>query len=326
MEQQVSEVAKTNPAGILEAAEPVAHAGRPKRRATIPIVLTLTGVIAGILGVAYYRHYVAPFSRAVITVDDRRIEMRYFLKRARLTGFEPLKMLEILAKEELIRRGAPPLVGGVAPEEVEGEVKKIAAGEGRKITGREAEEWYRQQLGETGLSDAEYREILATHLLAARLHAYLAQRVPTVGKQVRLEVLAADTVERAEKLKARWTGGEKFSILCRDAAQFSGTGKGGGDLGWISLDAGITGFEGIALRLDAGEVSDPVRLRREGPVFLVRVSERAEARALDEESLQALRARAVEDWLSRELARHDVKYNFNSEIHSWVKTQLAQKK
>ena len=299
-------------------------AGRPRRWPKIVIVSTVIGIILSVVAVFYYQQYLSPFRRVLITVDGKTIEMGYFLKRAREANLDPLKMLEVLVKEQLIKQEAPRYVGPVTPEEIGHELKKIAGGQSKKITKSEAAEWYRQRLNESKLSDAEYRETVKTHILAGRMQEYLAQRVPTVGEQVRLHVIQADTYQEAEKLRARWKAGKKFADLAREASKHFESKKQGGDLGWVALQANTTGFEPLAARLTPGEVSAPVRLKREGPFYLVLVSEKTEARKFDKKSLEVLQARALRDWLDQEMAKHNVKYNFNSEINAWIKWQLSK--
>jgi hypothetical protein len=297
---------------------------RTRKWLRITLFATGIGIILAVVGVFYYQQYVAPFRRAIITVDNRTVDMGYFLKRAREANLDSMKMLEVLVKEQLIKLEAPRYVGQVTPEEIGRELKRAARGPNKEITEREADEWYRQRLNESKLSDEEYREIVKVHILAGRMQAYLAQRVPTVGEQVHLHIIQADTYEEAEKLRARWKAGEKFTDLSRKASTHLESKERGGDLGWVALQANVTGLEPVAARLKVGEVSEPVRLKPEGPFCLVLVSEKAEAREFDQKSLEALKARALADWLDQEMAKHHVKFNFNSEINAWIKWQLSK--
>jgi parvulin-like peptidyl-prolyl isomerase len=325
MAQSIKEKKRARRSGekTLEATAP--DTDRPRIWLRIAITATVIVIILSVVGVFYYQQYVAPFRRAIITVDDRTIDMGYFLKRAREANLDPIKMLEVLVKEQLIALEAPRYVGQVTKEEMGHELKRIAGGQRKNITDSEADEWYRQRLNESGLLDAEYREIVKIHILAGRLQEYLAQRVPTVGEQVHLHVIQADTYREAAKLRARWEAGENFADLCREAFTHLKSKKQGGDLGWVALQANRTGFEPVAVNLAIGEVSEPVRFKPEGPFYLVMVSEKAEVREFDERSLEALKARALQDWLDREMEKHNIKYNFNSEIHAWLKWQLSKK-
>ena len=299
--------------------------GLQRKWSGIVILSTVIVAILIVVGIFYHRQYITPFRRTIITVDDSTIDMGYFLKRTQLAVADPIKMLEVLVREQLIKREAPRFVGQVTPEEISQELKRIARGQSENITESEAEEWYRQRLNESGLSDAEYREIVKVRILAGRLQEYLAQRVPTVGEQAHLHVIQADTHKEAEKLRARWKAGEDFNDLSREASADLESKEQGGDMGWVALNAFRTGFEHVAAKLNAGEVSEPVQLEPQGPFYLVMVSEKTRAREYAEKSLKALKDRALLEWISQEIPKHDIKYNFNSEIFAWVKWQLSKK-
>ena len=53
------------------------------------------------------------------------------------------------------------------------------------------------------------------------------------------------------------------------------------------------------------------------------VSERAEARELDPEDLDALKTAALQTWINEQRAKFDVYSNFDSEIYAWMLEQLG---
>ena len=131
----------------------------------------------------WYEEVLAPFRRTIIKVDDITINMDYFLVRTRLADADAMDMLLVLTNELLIKIEAPRYVAKVSSEDIDQELRRIASGKGETISEIEFKEWYRQLLNENDLSDSEYKEIVATSLLAARLHDYLAERVDTVAEQ-----------------------------------------------------------------------------------------------------------------------------------------------
>ena len=153
------------------------------------IASVVIALIAVIISVFYYQNNVAPFRRTILTVDDITIDMGYFIKRARLAGVDPMTMLTLLTNEQLIKLAAPKYVGEVSAEDITQGLRITASGGSGNISESEFKEWYRQQLNETGFSDAEYKEIIRTSLLAVRLHEYLAERMPTVAEQIHLHAI-----------------------------------------------------------------------------------------------------------------------------------------
>jgi len=308
--------------------------------ASVVIVLILV-----IIGVFYYLNNVAPLRRTVITVDDTSIRMDYFLKRARLGNVEPMELLGLLAKEQLIKLEAPRYGIGVHPEGINQALRMIARGESESISESEFKAWYRQQLNDSKLSDSEFRDLIATNILAASLHSYLAERVPTVAEQVHLHVILLETYEDAVKTRARWEAGEDFDDLAREVSVYLPFGEQGGDLGWLSRSDLPSGLGSLAFdRLSTGNVSDPLICgsnplapaveseysETETYYRLLMVSEKADARELDEDSLQAVRSQALDEWLWEETQFHEIKYHgfnngFDSETKEWIDWQLAKK-
>ena len=284
-----------------------------------------------IVGVSLYIN-AAPLRRIIITVDDTSINMDYFLMRTRLAGAGPMEMLETLTNEQLIRIEAPRYVAEVSPEDIDQELRRVATGESETISEDEFKEWYRQVLNENDLSDSEYKEIVATSLLAARLQTYLGERMSTVAEQIHLHAILLETYEDAEKIRARWEAGEDFADLAREISLDEVSGERGGDLGWLPRGVlGSSWFAEVAFSLTVGDVSEPLSYMSDPETeeifyYLLMVSEKAEAREIDEDALQILKAQALDAWLLEEikLPKHKIEWDFNSEIYAWINWQLAK--
>ena len=292
--------------------------------ASVVIILILLAV-----GLLYYQNNTAPFRRIIITVDDISINMDYFLKRTRLAGKDSMEMLQVLTNERLIKIGAPRYIAEVTPEDINQELRRAASGESETISESEFKEWYRQLLNETKLSDSEYREYVATSLLAARLHEYLTKRVPTVAAQVHLYAILLETNENAEKVRARWEAGEDFADLAQEVSLDEVSGEKGGDLGWFPRGVLVSGFDQVAFSLTIGDVSEPLTYVSDPTsteifYYLFMVAEKADAREVSEEFLAVLGDKTFEDWLSEEIGFHKIKYNFDSEIYAWINWQLSK--
>jgi len=307
-----------------------------RRTTYIIIASVVVAVILIIFGFFYNQEYVAPFRRTIITVDDTSIDMGYFLKRTRLAVVDPFVMLDTLTNELLIKQGAPRYVGEVTPEDIERELRRVARGGSETISESEFKEWYRQRLNETGFSESEYREIAHTSLLAASLHEYLAERVPTVAEQVHLHIILFETYEDAEKIRARWEAGEDFADLAREASVDELSREKGGDFGWLPRGVMESNFDYVAFSLSPGDVSEALPYVSEPSstqvlYYLLMVSEKADARELDEDSLQRLRDRVLEDWLTIEMQFHEIGWHglnngFDSYTDAWIRLQLEKMK
>lgn len=289
-------------------------------RQTFAMIGAGIAVILLTVGILHYQLNIAPFRRVIITVDNNDIRMDYFLKRTKLAGSSPTAMLEILTREQIIKSEAPRYGIRVNEEEIDRELRSIA--ESDNITESEFGQWYRQQLNETGLTNAEYRELIGTRLQAARLHDYLAQKVSTVAEQVHIYGILVKRNEEALKIKERLEAGEDFASLAQEVSLDEESKEKGGDLGWFPRGVMGLGFDYVVFSLGIGDISEPVPTG-EG-FYLLKVSEKAMAREIDENSVKALRSRALENWLLGEMPYHDIEYNFDPEINAWLNYQLAK--
>ena len=305
-------------------------AGKPGVRTTL-IALAVLAVVGAVAGAAIYRERVAPFRTTVLVVDGRSISMRYFLKRAFLSKAEPLAMLETLMHEQLVRHAAPEPPYGihVGEQEVDQFLREVARGESATIAESEFKAWYRQQLNDSRLSDAEFRDLARTNLLARRLTEYLSERVPTVAEQVHLHVIAVTDTAAARTAVERLAGGEDFGSVARAMSSDEGSRDRGGDIGWRPRGALASVLAQTAFdELEIGEASGPLYLD-DRSLVVVMVSEKVPAREIDQESLRTIRATVLDDWLTEEQPRHSVEIRgfrngYDAETDAWVRWQLER--
>jgi len=322
-----------NPVGKASSLKAIAG-DRKGRRTEFVIASVVIVLILIIVSVSLYLN-AAPFRRTVITVDDTSINMDYFLKRTKLTGADPAVMLGVLTDEQLIKIEAPRYVAEVSPEDVDQELRRIASRKSQTISESDFKELYRQLLNETGLSDFEYKEFIAANLLATRLHEYLAERVPTVTEQVNVHAILLDT-EDMDKIWKKVDEGEdlnKLTIITEIWQDKQSEGK-VDDLGWLPRGILGSGFDQVAFNLTIGDVSVPLLVGKlsqtgESDYFIIMVSEKADAREVDEDSLQTLKAEALDAWLLEEIKFHEIgwhglKNGFNSETYAWINWQLTK--
>lgn len=303
---------------------------KSRRNRRITIVIAAGILVVAIAGVAIYLDRIAPFGMAVVTVNDREVSMRSFLRRANLSGQEPTAMLQVLVNELIIKEEAPepPYRVTVTDEEVDAYLRASAASPDETIDDESYDEWLRQRINESRMPEAEFREHVRTILLVRRFRDHLAANIPTVGEQVSLNMLTVEGIDAAREAKARLDAGAAFGDLAAEIALEPELRASRGALGWHSRGGLETSIARLVFdRLSVGEVSDPFFL--EGEVFaLFMVNDRDEARRLDEQALRLARSRALEDWLQQAHSRHDVQFHgiegggYSDETDAWVRWQL----
>ncbi|MFH1382546.1 MAG: peptidylprolyl isomerase [Chloroflexota bacterium] len=310
----------------------------PSKSRTVFLAISVVAVIMLIIGgVLYYRSNVAPFQRPVMMIDDTAISMGYFLKRVKLSGSDYVSTLNQLVYEQIIKQEAPRFGIEVTPEDVDNNLlytagtsnsENTTADTTMNITEAEFKKWYRQQLDQTRLSDAEYKDLVRTNMLAAGLHQLLADNIPTSSEQIHLNVIVLANSKDAAAAKSRIEAGESFAAVAREVSLDAQSKENGGEIGWVPR--GVVPHDDVTFSLDIGIVSDPVVSDPTQPAsqyLLFMVSEKAPDREIDEGPLQVLKSRVLYDWLDQEVQYHtiDVTYDFNdTQNQAWIDWQLAK--
>ena len=301
----------------------------PVRR-TIIVAAVAVVAVAAIAGVAIYNDRVRPFQATVLQVDGSSTRMSYFLKRVALSRQQPVSVLQMLAREEMLKEEAPnpPYSIAVTSQDIDQYARDLARGKDATIGDAEFHEWYRQQLNETRFTDAEFREILLTSLLSERMSGYLARQIPTTADQVFVNMIAVKDSATGAEVKRKYEAGQDFSALAREYSTDPQLKANGGKVGWFPPGVLASGLDSEAFALKTGEASDPLYIDDKTTILLM-VSAKAAARQIDAQSLETLRSRALDSWYQGAYARHTIAFKgfrrgFDSETEAWVQRQLLK--
>ena len=295
------------------------------------LVVVVAVIVGGVAGVAIYRDRVKPLQTKVLIVDDMSVDMRYFLKRVRMVGREPLEVLQLLTRELIIMQTAvkPPYSVEVTDQDVENYMRETAArGDADTITDAEVKEWYRQALNDSELNDAEFRELMRRNLISLRLTEYLGERMPTVVEQVRLYMIVFASPEAGSGVMEQIEAGADFYELARSEANADQKLRAkGGDLGWLPREAMRPELTPV-FDLPVGQPSRMLALGTNAYAVAM-VGERAAAREIAPEVLDAVKASALSNWFNEEYQYHKVEFHgftngYDSETDLWVKWQLQR--
>jgi foldase protein PrsA len=310
---------------------PGGNSAQKTRRAILPAVAVIL-IIGAIAGFAIYRDRMKPFNAIVLEVDGSSINMRYFLKRVAMSGEPSLTTLQALTKEEIIKQSVtkPPYDITVTEQEIDRYAREIARGKNKTIEDKEFQEWYRQQLNESRLSDAEFKDLLRTRLLGLRMREYLADRVPTVAEQVFVHMFPLKDFATGQEVKQKLDAGQDFAALARLYSVDSKLKDSGGVVGWIPRGVLDPGFDNVAFELEVGRSSDPMYIGKH-TVVVIMISDKVAAREIDAALLDVIKSKALDNWLKEERQYHKVKYRgfkngYDTETDAWVQWQLQRMK
>jgi foldase protein PrsA len=157
---------------------------------------------------------------------------------------------------------------------------------------------------ETGLSEAEYREIVRGELLRDKVSEPVGADVPTTETQVHARHILVETEEEAQAVRQRLLDGEDFAQVAEAVSKDTGSVPKGGDLGWFGKGDMVPEFEEVAFSLAIGEISEPVK--SEFGYHIIEVLEQAENRELGPAELDQARQTRFRQWLDEQRAAANI--------------------
>jgi hypothetical protein len=311
------------------------------KRLIIIISIVFIIIIAVIVGINHYFSEDQKYLRIdVISVDGELVSMDYFVRRCFASGSDPMNALTNITREMVLKKEAEAAGIEITPEAVEDKMIEMASGDDEPITQSEFKEWLRQRLNESKLSEDEYRDIVATQVIAEIFYDLVSEITPTTAEQVHLHVILTDTEEEAEETKARFEAGEDFADLAREVSLEVSSREAGGDYGWIPRKVAFESrLDEEAFSLDIGMISEPIPYYDTSVMdstspsyinyYLIMVSEKSDSREIDEKYLDKVYDNAFELWISQMFSEHEIKYHgikngFDSETYAWINWQLQK--
>ena len=148
------------------------------------------------------------------------------------------------------------------------------------------------------------------------------------GSHVRCILLGSR--QESEGIRARVEAGEDFGALAKEHSQDSTSSEQGGDLGWIKQGGiGNRVIEGLALQLESGVLSQPAAdssIQTKGGYWLVKVIDRDDSRAFDDETRGTIMLQLFEDWVNEHRQKDSVETYLTEKQKLWAVTQVLKKR
>jgi hypothetical protein len=327
-----------------------------KRRLAFALIGVLLLAIVGILLAGYVIIFVRPPQQLVVRVNDveyTRGDMVELL-RVRQRGMElsgsnlntstdVFQALQLMVENEIIAQTAPNLGITVSDEEVDAQIRAsmdflsggASAGMSQAQLDREFGEMYGSYLNSIQISEEEHRQMVRRSLLREKVRQFVGESVPRVVEQrhvYRLVVFPNDEIDimqtkykdATENVTDPQQLAEAFKNITREFSRDSAEMvRRGGNLGWVPQGV-LDDYDDIIWGLDYGELSQPTSdLDNPGRMLVFMVSEHDEAHKVAPEHLEALKNRALQDWINEQRQENEVYAVFNSDIYSWVVDQLG---
>jgi len=132
----------------------------------------------------------------------------------------------------------------------------------------------------------------------------------------------------AEEVRAMIEAGEDFGSLAKEYSQDPMSREQGGDLGWIKQDSSEGGtVRWLALQLEPGTLSQPAAdssAKTKGGYWLVRVLDRDDNRALDNEIRDVLKGELFDEWVNEHRQKDVVETYLTEKQKAWAVARIIE--
>lgn len=147
-----------------------------------------------------------------------------------------------------------------------------------------------------GISEKTLRTVYENQLLREKVQAAVTADLPTSEEQVWARHILLETEAEAQAAYEALIKGADFTKIAQDLSKDTGSGSGGGDLGWFGKGMMVSEFENAAFSQKIGEIGKPVQ--SQFGYHIIQVIDRREL-PLSASQLQQNRQTAFSDWLTK---------------------------
>lgn len=321
---------------------------RRHQRAAFAIGIFLLLVVFGVVSFGYYQEFYKPPRVWAGSVRNVEFTMGDLVQRIRvLQGISgqvdlsivPFEYLSNLLDAEVLRQAAPGLGIHITDEDIDNALKEQfypTAPAGQNVDPGQLDEEFRNSyqifLARTGLSDDDYRRIVAEQLELQYLRAIMDAGIDETQEQVEVQWirLEVDSGVDASEVRARLDT-EDFAKVASEVAVPANFANSRGYVGWVprkafpALDHLLFGDEEKGReRLKTGEVGKP-EFSQDG-IYIVGVISGPEEREISPLMRAKLSLELVKEWQAQQqLAGAEggwLRMNFNSKWYEWVADQV----
>jgi len=133
--------------------------------------------------------------------------------------------------------------------------------------------------------------------------------------------------QEAEAVKAELEAGEDFATLVREYSRHSQSKATEGDLGWLQRESASKPVVQAAFSLEPGVLSEPLAdesARTQGGYWLVKAVDKDDNRQLEDDTREAIKAKAFEDWLNERREKSTIENYLDAEQKSWAVARILR--
>jgi len=248
----------------------------------------------------------------------------------------PTQLVFDWVDDEVVRQNAGKLGVTVTPDDVEAQIRKDLEPPANTSTPDPSqpaptptpapapfEERYRSMLNYSGITAADYREIVRTRLLRDGVENKLKETLPTSAEQIRVRGIETSQESDAKTALDRLKNGDSWTDVAKDLSGDSASKDNAGDLGYLPRGVKDEDFDNAIFGLKKGTgPQGPVNIK--GSYWVFEVVDGPVNRPIDPENLDALKSGAMTKWLTdqKKEENNKVEYKITSDRQLWAQDRL----
>ena len=180
-----------------------------------------------------------------------------------------------------------------------------------RLKQEQTEAYYQAWLRLNDFSEADFRSILRSQLLASALFSAVIEPLPMTTEQVHTRQILLDSLDQAETILARLQAEDDFVTLARQFSLDEASRPYGGDLGWFprNMSPLPVEVEAVAFTLASGQVSVPIK--SELGYHIIKLELRDDDRPLTPQQIQLFRRQMFDNWLAQQRASAQIELFVN---------------
>jgi len=175
---------------------------------------------------------------------------------------------------------------------------------------------YRDYVRTSAGTDAIVRQDAEIQVLRRKLNEIFSASVSKTQEQVHARHILVPDETAARTVLQRLQNGESFEDLAAELSTDTSNKDKGGDLGWFPHGVMVSDFEQAAFKLQAGQVSEPVKTQF--GYHIIRVDERDPNHELEPQMYDSLKNGALSRWLDQEKTNHTIARYLDSDKQNWA--------
>jgi len=265
-----------------------------------------------------------------IQVEDTRYRLDYFSHR--LTMYvdqsggpgvvQPEDALTavsaVLIREDIARRFAGELEVTATDDEIR---EEIASRLGITTDDESFDVVYQQELARSGLSEADYRQMVEAAVLTNKAQEKFLAEVPKSAESVHYRQIVVSEQAAAEDIRKQIEDGADFAKLAAKNSLDTATKDKGGDVGWVPRGVLDASTEELIFPLKVGEIT---LIPSTAGALLIEMLKKDDDHPVEEDKKEPLAVRALANWLEEKrqslsiVNNMDVSGNFDQGKVEWA--------